>query len=88
MLRQQRTPEPVRILVREGCEFVNETLRGEAGVRVAHRSPPLHGHANLCLMRFDRQVRNLIGKIVNALDGCRVVFLSLHHGFEGSACHY
>src|SRR5947209_6759668 len=88
MLRQQRTPELVRILVREGCEFVNETLRGEAGVRVSNRSPPLNGHANLGLMRFDRQVRNLIGKIVNTLDGCRIVFLSLHHGFEGSACHY
>src|SRR5439155_606412 len=57
MLRQQRTPELVRILVREGCEFVNETLRGEAGVRVSNRSPPLNGHANLGLMRFDRQVR-------------------------------
>src|SRR6266568_4686678 len=79
MPRQQRTPELVRILVREGCEFVNETLRGEAGVRVSNRSPPLNGHANLGLMRFDRQVRNLIGKIVNTLDGCRIVFLPLHH---------
>jgi hypothetical protein len=36
VLRQQSTPELVRILVPEGCKFVNEALSGEAGVRVPH----------------------------------------------------
>src|ERR1700719_175295 len=40
-------------------------------------------------MRFDSQVRNLIRKIVDALDGCRIVFLSLHHqALEHCSRHY
>src|ERR1700736_5168274 len=40
-------------------------------------------------MRFDSQVRNLIRKIVTPLDGCRIVFLSLHHhALEHCSRHY
>src|SRR5437660_6756163 len=40
-------------------------------------------------MRFDRQVRNLIRKIINTLHGCRIVFLSLHHyALEHCSRHY
>ncbi len=70
MLCQQSTPELVRILVREGREFVNETFSGEAGMRVSHGAPPLNRHADLGLVIFDRQIRNLVGKIVNSFDGC------------------
>src|SRR6185369_3938966 len=88
MLHQQSTPELVRILAPEGGEFVNETLSSEASVRVSHRPPPLNRHADLGLVRFDRQVRNLIRKIVNALDRCGIVCLSLHHhGLEHCPRH-
>src|SRR6202790_4155021 len=40
-------------------------------------------------MRFDSQVRDLIRKIVAALDGCRTVSLSLHlHAPEFCSRHY
>src|SRR6266705_6267696 len=40
-------------------------------------------------MGFDRHVRNLIRKIVNALNRCRIVFLPLHeHALEHCPRHY
>src|SRR5439155_16444298 len=45
-------------------------------------------HPDTCIMRFDRHVRNPIRKIVNALEGCVVIFFALPHAFEGSSRHY
>src|SRR6266496_1312292 len=38
-------------------------------------------------MIFDGQVRNLIWKVVNAFDRCRIIPSCLHHAFEGCPRH-
>ena len=83
LLHQQIAPELVGIFLRERREFVNEALCRERGVRVSHGAQPLHGNVDVHLVRFDGEIWDRVGKIVNAFDGCRIVLLSLHHhGFE------
>jgi hypothetical protein len=74
--------------VREGGEFVNETLGCEGSVRVSHRSPPLNRNVHFRLVILDRQVRNGVRQIVGALDGCGIVSLLGHHALERCSRKY
>ena len=57
---QKRLAESIGIFSGESGEFVDETFDCKSGVRMANRAQPLHGHANLRLMRFHRDIGNRV----------------------------
>ena len=86
MFAQQCSPEFTGIFFCQPGKFVNETFGSEAGVRMSYRPPPLHGNIHFRLLIFNRQVGNLVRKIVGAFDRRGVVALG-HHRLEGRPRH-
>ena len=74
--------------MREGGELVDETLGRKAGMRMAHRAPPLDRNVDFSLVVLDCQIGNRIGEIVGALDGRGIVSLFLHHALELCSSKY
>src|SRR5438445_723976 len=86
VIAQQCSPEFTSIFFCQAGKFVNETFGSEAGVRMSYRPPPLHGNIHFRLLIFNRQVGNLVRKIVGAFDRGGVVALG-HHRLEGRPRH-
>jgi len=65
MLCQQSTPELVTesLCARVASSSTKHSV-AKPVLRVSHGAPPLNRHADLGLVIFDRQIRNLVGKIV------------------------
>src|SRR5205807_10392751 len=49
-------------------DLVQESFHGESGVRMAHRTPPLHGNADSRAVQIDLQVRYAVEYVSGAFD--------------------
>src|SRR5207248_7361346 len=67
-------------------DFVQEGFDGETRVRMAHRTPPLHGNAYFGRVEIDLDIWNAVENISGTFNGCRVNAV-LDENFERSASH-
>ncbi len=68
LLAKERAAILIRIFSGGIRQFVDETLDGKRGVRMADRSPPQCRHSSGSLFPLDVEIRNVIRKIVGAFD--------------------
>ena len=86
LVGHQREPAFDRILARGFQQLVDEGLDRVAGVGVADRAPPQHGHTDIDLVQVALEIRNLVGNLVGALTGGGIHAV-LDHRLERRALH-
>src|SRR5438128_11149059 len=84
----QQLPAKLKgIFAAEHCQFINEAFFHEGGVRMSHRPPPQHRHANLGGVVLYAEVRDRIRNIVKSFHGSSIDPILDYHALERSARH-